>query len=134
PSGASTLTEAQVALAALTGRTRHLDQARKYLERTRSECLENPMGYGHLLLAADALLDGAADLTVIDLAPLAAVPSRVFAPTVHVALHHAGAPVPKVLAQTLEGKSRPGAYFCRNFSCLAPVLTEPEVEALVTPV
>ena len=134
PSGASTLTEAHVALAALTGRARHLDQARKYLERTRSECLENPMGYGHLMLAADALLDGAADLTVIDTAALAAVPSRVFAPTVHVALHSSAAAVPPVLAETLHGKSKPGAYLCRNFSCQAPVATEAEVEALLTAV
>jgi uncharacterized protein YyaL (SSP411 family) len=133
PSGASTLTEAQVALAALTGRVRHLDQARKYLERTRTESLENPMGYGHLMLAADSLLDGAADLTVIDLPQLAAVPSRVFAPTVHVALHQSKGPVPKVLAETLDGKTKPGAYLCRNFSCLAPVATEQEVEALIAP-
>jgi uncharacterized protein len=132
PSGASTLTEAQIALAALTGRVRHLDQARKYLERTRSESLENPMGYGHLLLAADALLDGAVDLTVIDTAALAAVLSRVFAPTTHVALHNSGSTVPPVLAETLSGKAQPGAYLCRNFSCLAPVSTEAEVEALLT--
>jgi len=131
PSGASTLTEAQVAVAALTGRVRHLDQARKYLERTRSECLENPMGYGHLMLAADALLDGAADLTIIDSAALVKVTARVFSPTVHVALHRSGAAVPKVLAETLDGKTRAGAYLCRNFSCQAPVNSEAEVEALL---
>ncbi len=131
PSGASTLAEAQVALAALTGRARHLDQARKYIERMRSECIENPMGYGHLMLAADALLDGAAELTVIDAPSLVAVAARVFAPTVHVAAHSTETAVPHVLAQTLEGKSRAGAYLCRNFSCLAPVTSEQEVEALL---
>ena len=134
PSGASSLTEAHVALAALTGRARHLDQARRYLERTRSECVDNPMGYGHLMLAADALLDGAVDLTVIDAPELAAVPSRLYAPTVHVCLHRLATAAPAVLADTLEGKLKRGAYLCRNFSCLAPVDQVLEVERLVAAV
>ena len=131
PSGASTLTEGHVAIAALTGRVRHLDQARRYLERMRSECLENPMGYGHLMLAADALLDGAADLTVIDTRALVAVTAQVFSPTVHVAFHSSAMPPPAVLAETLAGKTRAGAYLCRNFSCQAPVDSAAEVEALL---
>jgi len=40
------LTEALVALTALTGRTRHLERATVYLERMRDEALANPFGYG----------------------------------------------------------------------------------------
>src|SRR5215813_13092579 len=46
PSGASTLTEAQVTLAGLTGRRAHFDQAEKYLRKMREEMLRNPFGYG----------------------------------------------------------------------------------------
>ncbi len=133
PSGASSLTEAFVALAALTGRPRHLEQARKYLERTRAEAVANPMGYGHVLLAADSFLDGAADLVVLDAPELLAVTSTHYAPTLHVAAHTSSQPAPAVLAEALAGKTRRGAYLCRGFSCLAPVDSAAELEKLLQP-
>ncbi|MFL5320658.1 MAG: thioredoxin domain-containing protein, partial [Myxococcaceae bacterium] len=59
PSGASSLTEAQVALAALTGDTALLEQASKYLRKLRDNMLRNAFAFGHLLLAADSYVDGA---------------------------------------------------------------------------
>src|SRR5262249_34973132 len=129
PSGASTLTEAQVALAGLTGRRGHFEQAGKYLRKMREEMLRNPFGYGHLLLAADAWLDGAAEVTLVGSAPevqslLEAVNST-FAPTTAVSSREPSQAVPAVLAEALQGREpvdgKAAAYLCRNFSCQAPI-------------
>ncbi|MBK7862090.1 MAG: thioredoxin domain-containing protein [Archangiaceae bacterium] len=123
PSGASSLCEAQVALAALTGRERHLERASRYVERLSDEMLENPFGFGHLWLAADALADGAAEVTVVGEAPeLVQVLARTYAPTVAVC-SHAGGPVPKVLEEQVTPRlagPAPAAYLCRNHTCGLP--------------
>jgi uncharacterized protein YyaL (SSP411 family) len=64
PSGASSLTEAQVALAGLTNDITLLEQARRYVARAAGELKRNPLGVGHLWLAVDALADGALEVTV----------------------------------------------------------------------
>ncbi|MCP3144340.1 thioredoxin domain-containing protein [Pyxidicoccus xibeiensis] len=136
PSGASTLTEAQVALAALTGDKRHLELPEKYVARMREGLVGNPMAYGYLGLAADALLDGAAGVTFAGtreaVAPLLASANRVYAPTFAFGWKEPGAPVPPLLAEILEGREpvgdRGAAYLCRGFVCERP-LTEAEALA-----
>jgi uncharacterized protein YyaL (SSP411 family) len=131
PSGASTLTEAQVALAALTGSTATLDQAMRYLRRMRQAMLQNPFGYGHLWLAADAALDGAAELMLVgtrdEIDPLRRAADSTWAPTVALA-HVEPGNVPPLLAGPAEGRTRidgrAAAYLCRHFACGSPV-TEP---------
>jgi uncharacterized protein YyaL (SSP411 family) len=130
PSGASTLTEAQVGLAALTGEPRFLDQAFRYLRRMRKAMLQNPFAYGHLWLAADGALDGAAEVMLVgtaeEVAPLRRAVDATWAPTVALA-HVEPGRVPKALARAAEGRERldgqPTAYFCRRFSC-GPPLTD----------
>jgi len=130
PSGASTLTEAQVGLAALTGETRFLDAAMRYLRRMRHAMLENPFGYGHLWLAADAALDGAAEVMLVgtkqEVEALGRAVDGTWAPTVALAQVEPGK-VPAVLARSAEGRTRVDgkatAYFCRHFSC-GPPLTD----------
>ncbi|MBX7099078.1 MAG: thioredoxin domain-containing protein [Myxococcaceae bacterium] len=136
PAGASTLTHALVGLAALTGRARHLERATVYLERMREELVHNPFGYGHLWLAADAALDGAAELTLVGPArarmPFVSAVAARFCPTLHLAVHEPGAPVPAVLAEQLAHRAAGDgvqAYLCRNFSCLPPMST---AEAVAT--
>ncbi|QDE92519.1 thymidylate kinase [Myxococcus xanthus] len=134
PSGASTLTEAQVELAALTGDKQHLELPERYVARMHDGLVRNAMGYGYLGLAADALLEGAASVTVSgasnDVAPLRAAMDRAFAPTVALAWKAPGQPVPALLQGTFEGrepvKGRAAAYLCRGFVCELPV-TEPDV-------
>jgi len=129
PSGASTLTEAQVVLAGLTGRRAHFDQAGKYLRKLREEMLRNPFGYGHLLLAADAWLDGAAEVTLAggksQVAALLDAVNSTFAPTTAVSTKDPSQPTPKVLAEALQGRDpvdgKAAAYLCRNFSCQLPI-------------
>jgi uncharacterized protein YyaL (SSP411 family) len=131
PSGASALTEAQVTLAALTGDEAALKQAERYVKRLRDEMARNPFGYGHLWLAADALLDGAAEVTVV--APRGAerpflrAVNQTYAPTTALVWVEPGGPAAAVRAVT-EGRDlvggRPAAYLCRGFTCLPPT-TEP---------
>ena len=130
PSGASTLTEAQVALAALTGEGRHLEQASRYLRRVRQAMVRNPFGYGHLWLAADAALDGAAEVllvgTPVEVDALRRAVDATWAPTVALAQVEPGR-VPAVLAGIAEGRTqlegRGTAYLCRDFAC-GPPLTD----------
>ncbi len=134
PSGASTLTDAQVTLAALTGRARHLDQAQAYLEQLHGELTGNPMAYGHLWLAADTFLDGAAEVSVVGTreasAPLLDFLDAQYLPTVAVQALLDGAAVPEVSRDVWSGRLTAGpvaAFLCRSFSCQPPVT---DVEAL----
>jgi uncharacterized protein len=130
PSGASTLTEAQVGLAALTGEPRFLEQSMAYLRRMRKAMLDTPMAYGHLWLAADAALDGAAEVLLVgteeEVEGLRRTVDSTWAPTVALARAEPGR-VPSVLQKTAEGRKRlegkPTAYFCRRFAC-GPPLTD----------
>jgi uncharacterized protein YyaL (SSP411 family) len=132
PSGASTLTEAQVALAALTGDKAWLELPERYISRMRQPIEENPMGYGYLALVADAFLDGAAGVTFSgtreQVAPLLAAANRVFAPTFAFTWKEAGTAVPALLREIFEAREpvdgRGAAYVCRGFSCERP-LTDP---------
>ena len=139
PAGSSTLTEAQVALAALTGSEAHQQQAGKYLRKMRDEITRNPFGYGHLLLAADSWLEGAADVVLVgtraEVEPFLRTIATTFAPAVAVSLREANAPPPKLLEEmfrdkrTLEGRAT--AYLCKNFACRAPVFEASELRALL---
>ena len=136
PSGASTLTEAQVALAALTGDKQYLELPESYVSRMRDELRRNPMGYGHLALAADALVDGAPSVILVGereaSAPLLAVTRSAYAPTFAFAWKAPEAPVPAAMRESFEGRGpvngQPAAYLCRHFACEAP-LTQAEALA-----
>jgi uncharacterized protein YyaL (SSP411 family) len=127
PSGASLLTEANGALAALTGRRAFLERAEAYLSRMRDTALANPFAYGHLWCAADVLADGAPDVALAGgeraRVPFVALLARTYAPTLSVVAFEPGA-APRVLAEIAEGKTAAGAelaaYLCRNFTCTLP--------------
>ncbi|HEY8211733.1 MAG TPA: thioredoxin domain-containing protein [Myxococcaceae bacterium] len=134
PSGASTLTEAQVALAALTGEPKFLEAAEKYLSRLRDEMVRQPFGFGYLWLAADAFLDGAASLAVVGEDPVAselvAAANRAYAPTIALSRLSPGE-APAVLQHAAQGRERvegAAAYLCRRFACEAPLKTAVDVE------
>ncbi|MBX7115965.1 MAG: thioredoxin domain-containing protein [Myxococcaceae bacterium] len=124
PSGASTLTQAQVMLAALLADEKHLAHAHNYVKRMRDELIDNPMGYGHLWLAADAVLDGAAEVTVVETAvrarPFLQAIDATFFPTVAVRTWRPGAS-PAVFGEAANERKEPGAYVCKAFSCQRPV-------------
>jgi len=135
PSGASTLMEAQLALAALTGRAPLLEAALDSLRRLRGAMVRNPFAFGHLWQAADTALDGAAEVLLVGsrsaVEPLRRAMDSTWAPTVALA-HVDPRQVPAVLAATAEGRreveGRAAAYLCRRFSC-GPPITDPGVLA-----
>ncbi|MFZ5438540.1 MAG: thioredoxin domain-containing protein [Myxococcota bacterium] len=137
PSGASTLTEAQLVLTALTGQPRHLERATAFLERMHDELVRNPMGYGHLWLAADLLLDGTPELTLVgDAAWVSAARAKVDAtwlPTVSVLPHVIGQPPPAPAHELLASRTARGAYLCQHFACQRPVTTLDELTTLIAP-
>ena len=89
PVGGDLLTEAKVALAALTGRRAFLERAEAYLSRMRDTALANPFAYGHLWCAADSVADGAPDVTLVGVErarrPFLELLARTYAPTLSVA-------------------------------------------------
>jgi uncharacterized protein YyaL (SSP411 family) len=137
PSGASMLTEALVGLGALSSSSAFLEQAGKYLRRMKDEMVRNPFSYGHLLLAADALLDGGAVLALVgetnELQPMLALVNGTYLPTVAVFRQRALEDTPEALKS--EVQARPAlagkglAYLCKNFSCGAPASQPSELKA-----
>jgi uncharacterized protein YyaL (SSP411 family) len=140
PSGASTLAEAQVMLAALTGEAPFLAQAEAYLSRLHAPMRRVPAAFGHLWLAADAALDGAPCVSVVgpraEAAGMLAVLDRAFHPTVSTAWHDGVSPAPAALAATLAGKRWKGggaeAYLCLRFGCEPPVTASEALAASLT--
>jgi uncharacterized protein YyaL (SSP411 family) len=131
PSGASTLTEAQLSLAAITGDEALLRQTETYLSRLKGPMRKNPFAFGHLLLAADTFLDGAAELTLAvpraGLARWKEALASIWAPTLTLAHLEPGQPVPVELANSAvaEAAREEAAYLCRHFACELP-LTDPK--------
>jgi uncharacterized protein YyaL (SSP411 family) len=140
PSGASTLTEAQVALAAITGRQAHFEQAGKYLRKMREGMLRNPFGYGHLLLAADNWLEGAAEVALVgseaQVQPLLDAVNSSFAPTLSLSFRDPAAPPAAILAEAMQGREplsgKAAAYLCRNFSCQPPITDGAQLKAALS--
>jgi hypothetical protein len=132
PSGASTITEAQLTITALTGQARHLVRATTWLERMREQMTKNPLGFGHLLCAADTLLDGAAELTLVgspdSVRSWQALIDRTYLPTVSLLRQLEGEPVPEVTREVLSERTEAGAYLCQNFTCQRPVQSAEELQ------
>ena len=124
PSGASLLTEAQVTLAALTDAPELLERPGRYLARMKQQAQKSPLGFAHLWLAADAFLDGAAEVTLVgpadELPPFIEALGSAYAPTVAV---RSGAAAAKAKPPRSPVAGRAAAYLCRGFSCLPPVTT-----------
>ncbi|HEY1089320.1 MAG TPA: thioredoxin domain-containing protein, partial [Archangium sp.] len=117
PSGASTITEAQLVLGAMTGQANYLDHAEAYLERMKDELLRNPLGFGHLLLCADTMLDGAAEVSLVgtqeETRAWRKVIDALYLPTVSVLRRVQGEPVPEVMQEVLGSREQTGAYLCQ---------------------
>ena len=123
PSGASTLTEAQAFLFALTGEGRFAEQARKYVGRLTEAITENPGAFGHLLLAADVLLDEAPKLTVFGTREQALEAQRWLDGGYH----------PTVAFEWKEEPSGPAYVVCRGVTCSEKLSSLEAVAPLLAP-
>lgn len=129
PSGASTLTEAQLTLAALTFDPKWRDQAERYLQRMRTPVRENPLGYGHLALAADTWVDGLSALTFSgsaeQVSALRAAADQTYAPTIAFSWAEGDSATSPLLKHMVEGRGpvagKGAAYLCRGHACELPV-------------
>ncbi len=128
PSGAAMLTEAQLALAALTSDAEGLQTAAAYVSRMAAAMRENPMGFGHLWLVADALVDGAASVLLDGDASvvrgLVDEVSSTWLPTMHLA--RGPGTGERALEQPFDGRAA-RAFVCRDFACGLPVTSVEEL-------
>ena len=120
-----------MALAALFDDPAYLERAGRYLSRMRAQASQSPLGFAHLWLAADAFLDGAAEVTLVgqNLEELLTAVNQTFAPTV--AVRAQGAAVWAKPART-SVNAQPAAYLCRRFSCLPPITDPGELRAALS--
>ena len=107
----------------------HLEYPEHYVARLHDQLVRNPMGYGHLGLAADALVDGASGVTFAGtreaVAPLLAAANRTYAPVFSFGWNDPGSAPPARLQELFAGRDpvegKGAAYLCRGFVCERPI-------------
>jgi len=149
PSGLSSLVNALLTWAALTGSGRHRDRAEQALASVRALAVQAPRFAGWSLAAAEAALAGPVEIAVVGppgqerdsllaaarrtVSPGAVVvfgePDVEAAPTDGVDLDRQDR-IPLLQGRGLVG-GRAAAYVCRNLVCERPVTTVAELEALL---
>ncbi|MFH7322073.1 thioredoxin domain-containing protein [Aeromicrobium sp. JJY06] len=126
PSGASALAHGLLALAAVTGDHDVRAAAVACVESAAALATGAPRFAGWTLAAAEALLDGPAEVAVVGEVggPMHRAALALLSPGAVVAATEAGSSVPLFEGrEAIDGK--PTAYVCRDFVCALPV-TDPE--------
>ncbi|GAA2079621.1 thioredoxin domain-containing protein [Aeromicrobium tamlense] len=126
PSGASALAHGLLALAAVTGDHDVRAAAVACVESAAALATGAPRFAGWTLAAAEALLDGPAEIAVVGEVggPMHRAALALLSPGAVVAATEAGSSVPLFEGrEAIDG--RPTAYVCRDFVCALPV-TDPE--------
>ncbi len=128
PSGTSSAVAALVAFAAVTGEHRYRDAARAGLESAAAVARQAPRFAGWSLAAAEAMLDGPAEIAVVGPRPqrdhLHRAALHLTSPGAVVVAGDVGLPLALFEGRT-EVDGKPAAYVCRDFVCAVPV-TDPE--------
>ncbi len=127
PSGTSATVAALISFAALTGEYRYREAAAAGLASAATIARQAPRFAGWSLAAAEAMLDGPAEIAVVgparDRYRLHRAALGLTSPGAVVVAGEAGLPIP-----LFEGRSevdgKPAAYVCRDFVCQMPV-TDP---------
>ncbi|MCC7542639.1 MAG: thioredoxin domain-containing protein [Deltaproteobacteria bacterium] len=137
PSGQSSMTHVLLRLHPLTGVERYRARAEQTLELMIDQAIENPLGFGHLLGAADRYVRGNVEIVLVGdaadpaLHALARAARSVYVPNRVIA--HVDPRAPRDEVELLRGKTAKDgaatAYVCRDATCSAPVT---DVEALRT--
>ena len=128
PSGTSLAVELLVRIAELFHDTDARRRAIYVVEALAPAVARYPAAFGHLLGAADLLVNGAAELAIVgepgsaDLQELERVVATRYLPSLVVA---GGKPAASTAVALLEGRvtrdGRATAYVCRNYACNEPV-------------
>jgi uncharacterized protein YyaL (SSP411 family) len=124
------LADAGLLLHSLTGVAAHRDLARAAVAPALGLAAEQPSAFGAALAVASRLESGLEQLVIVgdDLARAAVDWRRgvraAVTPEQSADLAAAG-------FELFEGRSRAGAYYCREFVCALPVTTEPELSSLL---
>ncbi len=132
PSGTSLAVELSLRLAELFGNDAHRERAERVLGRLTDSMGQMPLAFGHLLVAADLAVRGAAELAIVGdpAAPafqaFAAAAAERFVPAlVQVGGRSSENPdVPLLADRTARGTPPATAYLCRHYVCEEPA-TEP---------
>ncbi|MEZ4265370.1 MAG: thioredoxin domain-containing protein [Myxococcota bacterium] len=124
PAGASAAAELLERLGVLTGRTELRDLARGTIRSQLAALRENPLGFAHLLLAADLLAGPTTELVLGGPAPairaLRDHARRAYAPRVIVAHLGAAALDPALVAGRTPPETGARAWVCHAHTCAAP--------------
>jgi uncharacterized protein YyaL (SSP411 family) len=131
PSGTSAAVNALVSFAAVTGEHRYRQAAEAGLASAAAVARQAPRFAGWHLAAAEAMVDGPAEVAVVgprvERADLHRAALRLTSPGAVVVAGEAGLAIPLFEGRT-EVDGRPAAYVCRDFVCQMPV-TDPEALA-----
>jgi len=113
-------------LSALTGDERHCDAARAIVDHTLDAAVRIPLGFGHLLLAAELDLLGTTEIVVTgDRPELLAEVRRRYLPGAVVSW---GGPIAGPLWEGRDERGAEGrAHVCRNMVCALPATTVDEL-------
>lgn len=130
PSGRSLLADAALVLHSLTGAVAHRDLARAAIAPALGLAAEQPSAFGAALAVASRLDAGLGQLVIVgdDLAGAAVDWRRGIRAAV---TSEQSAELAAAGFELFEGRTRPGAYYCREFVCALPVTTESELSALL---
>ncbi len=131
PSGSSALVTALIAYAALTGSTRHRTAAEDAMRQVSPMAVRSPRGFGWLLAAAEALLDGPVQVAIVgepDGGPLTAAARQGRPPGAVVLSAAPDADGLPLLADRPLVNGRPAAYVCRGMVCDLPVTDVADLE------
>jgi len=131
PSGTSAAMAALVSFAAVTGEHRYRAAAEAALQSAAEVARQAPRFAGWSLAAAEAMLDGPADVAVVGRRPerddLHRAALRLTTPGAVVVAGDVGTPLALFESRT-EVDGKPAAYVCRDFVCRIPV-TDPDALA-----
>ncbi len=137
PSGLSSMAAALAAYAALTGQLRYREAAEAALGRVAAMAKRHARFVGYACAVGEALVGGAYEIAIVgrgrEADAMVAAAWRLAPPGTVIVAGEPDAPGVPLLAQRPIRDGRPTAYVCRGFVCDAPVSSEQELIAKLSP-
>jgi uncharacterized protein YyaL (SSP411 family) len=127
PSGNSLATELLARMATMTGDMEYQRRASQIVDQMSEPMARQPLAFGHLLQAADMLVNGATEVAIVGDSTdsrfhrLAAAASTSFIPALVFAGGNDLSGSIAILRDRAPKDGAPTAYVCRGSTCSAPV-------------